>query len=187
MSLYPPFVQLSDEIKSITGVDPLWVISCFTAEEPLRWYSSSSPEKMNVTPLADHFVEVEQQAAGGRDVHVIGHSHGGWLALQTSVKLTESIQLGGLWSIDPISRVHCTPSRFTGCLEPPRDISAEQYQSVADNSDIWHNFYQTETFYLRSGPISAADHNHRVAASHTRIDTRPEVWDSVRERILQKL
>jgi len=187
MGMFQPFSEVLGEISARTGKAPDYVISCFTSAQPVRWISSRAPDALRETPLADHLAAIKALTTNDRPVFLIGHSHGGWLSLKTAIALVEERNIAGLFSLDPISRINCNPGRLAGCLEPPRDIPTADYEKVAAGTDLWRNFYQSQTFYLRSGPIDQADSNTRLRTSHQQLDVDPAVWQSVREATVDLL
>ena len=68
-----------------------------------------------------------------------------------------------LISLDPISPLTCSFDNPWGCMSIPGDLSEEQWNLLADQTDPWNNFYQTQTWYLHSGVIEQADQNHHLA------------------------
>ena len=109
-------------------------------------------------------------------VVVIGHSYGGWLAMQTLLHARLKVSL---FTIDPISPVNCAflkPQNWLGCIKAPTDIP---YDIVAQRTFDWHNFFQTSTRYLHSSEIPQARKNIYLSGSgHTTIDNHQAIWQA---------
>lgn len=97
-----------------------------------------------------------------RPVFFMGHSHGGWLAMQLAMRAADKVPVKGILTIDPISRIHCSPSDYgvtgsaAGCTEFPRDLTPEIRRSLALAVPLWRNFYQSNTANLHSGAADEA-------------------------------
>ena len=97
-------------------------------------------------------------------VYIIGHSYGGWTAMRLVSQLLENhpeihSSLRALYTIDPISPLHCSPSTFIsaaiesipGCQRAPSDISGDERIFIRDHlQGRWLNFYETQFHRLHS-------------------------------------
>jgi hypothetical protein len=118
-----------------------------------------------------------------RDVYLIGHSWGGWMLLDIVRQFDDGAGAQQLYTIDPISKVYCHRGAPVSCTDAPLDIRDSMRQRVQDLTGYWHNFYQTKTVYLHSGPMSQADANQKVDAGHTDIDGDEGVWRVIADNV----
>lgn len=121
------------------------------------WYMDLIANEINSNP--DH------------DVYLIGHSHGGWLSLKLLNDKIFDRPIKGYFSIDPISRVECSPTKFAEntvgnifgrtnpaenpCLKFPYD--AGDLAKIRRNTGFWKNFYQENSPFLHSGSAPNAE------------------------------
>ena len=97
---------------------------------------------------------IAQRTTADTAVFLIGHSHGGWLAMKATAGLTN---VWGLFSIEPISADECDvrdylmnrskrpiPRRqviVAGCRQAPSDVSVAAIQRATPN---WFNYHLDE-------------------------------------------
>ena len=113
------------------------------------------------------------------EIYIIGHSYGGWLALQTILKLREHPMPIYLNSIDPISPLNCTYAQPFGCTTFPKDITSEQREEIRDTTTRWLNHYQKKTIFLPSSSAPQADANFIYPLGHSNILTAESLWERV--------
>lgn len=145
-----------------------FVISCFRQDPQTIYYFSTLDPKNVYRGNLSHVRSVVKQLAeqtSVRRLHLIGHSYGGWLAMKVATWLPQDFVIDGLYTIDPISRTHCTiqkqiksyfsllflPKPEQGCTEMPRDFDAPELESVAMRTSNWYNFFQVDSVLLHSG------------------------------------
>jgi hypothetical protein len=174
MEMYAHMSALRLNVQNRTGIDVRWVASCFDTQgntyltsykrSTISVYSSEEQED-----VYNHILDLAAQY-NSRKIMIVGHSHGGWLALklaahQRTSMLTQSsrARIGALVTIDPISYEYCWPSVFalasmwnntvgTGCREAPHDINRGVRRKIYENlgSNLWSHYYQTNFWPVRS-------------------------------------
>jgi hypothetical protein len=131
---------------------------------------------------------VLSRASTFRQVVVIGHSAGGWLAMKVAaspalaampVKIT-------LVTIDPVSRINCQRLRDDGCREAPTDFSPMEMAQL-DIRTEWFNAWQRPGILLGSAPIPPADVNVEFNSTHPRIVKEPAVWAAISQFLTGQL
>ena len=151
-------------VKTATGRDPLTVLGCYGFDPAVVTYLVSGAGSGKVIEEAPDtmIANVGQLLAGlgSSRVFLVGHSYGGWTAMESVLKLDSRSKVVGLITLDPISRTNCTPAEFLstgrGCLEAPADFGATGLSAIAQRSGYWGNYYQTASPVLHSGPITGA-------------------------------
>jgi len=118
---------------------------------------------------------------------MIGHSHGGWLAIKNTLALANEVSVDALFSSDPISRVYCRPPAITGCTGFPQDITKDNQEEVKGTTGYWLNAWQSQTFYLHSGPSGSADDNMKISAGHTAMDNHVDLWAKIDAKVTERL
>lgn len=143
-------------------------------------------------------VIAEARQTSKKQVAIIGHSYGGWLALQIALALPTDLKLLSLTTIDPISQKVCrrhnlgirTVSAALGddveaaCQRFPDDVDQMQRARLAEGA-LWRNYFQKQTTLLRSGPVSEAQTNTLVDQSHGRICLNPPIWRRLARDIVE--
>lgn len=211
--MYQPAQRLFRQAQAKTGQSSHWIVSCFgmyssrvyvvTSADPKKVYSASV-----ATFLA--YIKRESQRAGGRALFLVGHSHGGWLAMQAAHSLRQVRTIPLLVTIDPISRTRCTPSRMVaayfrsatqlrpepGCTNSPPDISLGQQAEIRKAVGWWGNFYQSQSPLLHSSFIGSAHDNKMLNfdvsswsayKAHVNIGSDARVWAEIERLTLQAL
>lgn len=176
-------------------------VSCFGVDPSIvNFMTSDEPNKVSKLPVKQ-FLE-EFQATIHRteepDVHIVGHSYGGWLSLQIANAIRAENPLSSLTTIDPISHLLCTPpdviNSLVGnpvkpaCNQAPADLPDEDLAQIGERAKTWINFYQTDANLLHSGSLSGAENiklNFPAAPidPHTHIADDQLVISKVLERI----
>lgn len=188
--VYNNFHRLLADINADGRFAVKWTVSCHPNNNPNVYYVTSETGTQVQQTSIEAFVQqiTTDPAVDPRDaVFFAGHSYGGWLAMKAAMAATEERQFAGVYTIDPISRVHCTFSNPVGCTSAPRDFTNEHRAFIRDHSDHWANFYQTRTFYLHSAPMEEADENLKLDTTHTDIDAHPVVWERIKDRVKMRL
>jgi pimeloyl-ACP methyl ester carboxylesterase len=183
------------------------LVSCFGARGFDLRYAESDHTTARAVSSIDEMIGVARRAAtrtpGRTAVHVVGHSHGGWLGMRFA--LDTDIPIASLTTIDPISYPRCQPEDIArwaldslfrlrdnaGCQAAPIDL-AVRFGDVRRRVGRWDNFYQQEFLALHSGPAQPATTNTRYGygrapmdhRSHEDIKNDPRVWAAVRASVL---
>lgn len=164
MSMYPWL----EKVAAKQGLD--LALACFDAQGIPYFESEGKVEKLSPEEIGNRLLRQSS------NLTVVGHSYGGWLALETVLRLEG---VARLYTIDPISPFECNfvePWRWLGCTRAPSHIP---YHVISQKTVAWFNFYQTSTPYLHSSEIPQAANIHIKSRGHTEIDESPEVWDAV--------
>ncbi len=188
ISMYPRFAALRDMVQNSTGMrTEHFVLSCFTLAGKL--FLTTSDDTQHITAASPGDVEAQVTALYQREAPahllIVGHSYGGWLAMQTAKLLDGSISVGTFATIDAISPVKCSINNLRGCLSAPTDISPAEYAAIGSRAPRWLNFYGTKTPFLHSSAIAMAMENTPLSSEHTDIDNRQDVWDRVQQEVLR--
>ncbi len=188
-SIFPDFNRFKDKMERTENLEIDYVLTCYDGLGRLYMTNSTNPENVlsadedGVLPFIEEFRRVRPN----HRLLLIGHSYGGWLSLKTTLHLhseLESLPRLTLVTIDPISKVNCSPFKPFGCSSSPTDISGDEYQAISGSSNPWLNFYQRQTPIVRGSAIEKASHNIEVSATHMDIDNQPLVWESIEKAIL---
>jgi hypothetical protein len=150
---------------------------------------------------------IESESAG-RPLILAGQSHGGWTAMKAVLHMKRRVDL--LNTADPISVTNCHAAAFSastvghtilgfkpwnGCTEAPLDLRPH-YKEIAAKTGHWNNFYQTETKFLHSSKIQAADFNQKLTfdgwsmnpfRGHAWTEGDSRVWDKLLESVKSAL
>lgn len=146
-----------------------WLFSCFTRSSELYVQGSSDGGVVgaqDLTALTDRIGSLSEDYR--RPIFVIGHSHGGWLAMRVVEALRKPIVGGFLATLDPISFVECNASTFADallawsawdylapCRQAPGDFTAGDVQRIRTNlaGHQWKHYWQNHFVPLHSGEI----------------------------------
>lgn len=132
-------------------------------------------------------------------VYLVGHSYGGWTAIQLGIRLTrEGLKISGVTVTDPISPFQCpahvmgkavaaTLGRpLPGCQTAPRDFLVSDMNALAANADWLVNIYQDRQPILHSTPMhydgwvdeyfNDPNTYYLFAGSHSAATLEPFVW-----------
>ena len=185
MGMWDNFLKLRTKIATARDVNINYVVSCYeNSKSTVHFVTSEAPDTVISLEYEGYLVELDRLARERpiAKTFITGHSYGGWLALKTT--LESNLSTTYLYSNDPISRKTCSFSSPSGCTSAPTDISKDHYAEIAEKTDSWENYYQTQTWYLHSSKISQADKNVKVGTSHTSIDDHEPFWTSFGDRII---
>lgn len=139
------------------------------------------------------------------DVHIIGYSHGGWLALKLMEERLFNQPIQTLFTVDPISRLGCSPLNFLkstfmslqgtdqSCLEFPADFSETSFAS--DKAKTWKNYYQVNSSFIHSEAAPFAENIFRdyswknglhnvIVDGHLMIWEDRSIWDDFKQSVL---
>ena len=167
-----------------------WIVSCHRNSNAAVHYATSESGTQVFETTPEEFITMingNYLQATARSTFVAGHSYGGWLTMKTALAAIPEQTFAGIFTIDPISRVHCTFTNPGGCTQAPRDITNAQRSMIGNISDFWGNYYQTNTFYLHSAPMEEADFNLKLNTSHTGIDSHEGVWTNIKTTVMEAL
>jgi pimeloyl-ACP methyl ester carboxylesterase len=169
--------------KLLRGLEDRWgreipyVASCFgLSSTSVRIATHEAPDDAVKGEVEDIYRTLDRVIASeNRPValHLVGHSYGGWVVLNRLAQRKDAY-VRHVATIDPISRVRCTPGTFLksyfgigtdsgleeACMESPRDLMPS-FPAIQELAARWDNFYQDEFSALRATPIDQAV-NHYV-------------------------
>ncbi len=219
-------VQARAVIRELDSYDKpwAWVRACFDRDGHYYYASQSSrdgqsqivstSQARDLRALTARVVAESERLHDGR-VYLIGHSHGGWLAMQLILKLPKHVPVGVLTTIDPISVLNCRGggelawNSFgygSGCQEAPSDITRGQRQYIIErlggDTRHWAHYYQRQFTPLRSNafvgepqpgfsrdvsPFFAYGGAKSAFNAHAAIDNLGLIWYGFTRRILEDL
>jgi hypothetical protein len=153
-----------------------WLFTCFNKRSDLYLQSSSDDHVIHGGSWGTHTVLRRVETLSDqyrRPIFLIGHSHGGWLAMQVAEAMRSPLSHGYLATIDPISFVECNAATFadaisslitgwTGawgqlapCQRAPGDFQRQNLERIRTNLDgqPWKHYYQQHFHPLHSGPM----------------------------------
>lgn len=131
---------------------------------------------------------------------LIGTSYGGWTVVHMMEEgMIPTEQVLGTYTIDPISRIDCTPRRiilnvlhfnkgYDSIGDNPCRRSPLDWQGLTiDVPDTWLNFYQQDYPILHSSPTAHASANIRIEytvpvlknLAHRQIQDDERVWEEI--------
>jgi hypothetical protein len=163
-----------------------YLVSCYDFGSDTISYVTSWDDQIiyNVDEQEVRDLTLEQLDNKPDDKFVmIGHSYGGWLAMDSVKDFQDSQQVEQLITLDPISKRQCSWSTPSGCLQAPLDILSGMRTRINDLSTDWTNLYQTESMFVHSSAIPQADRNTRKILTHTQIDNSTETWQDIAELV----
>jgi pimeloyl-ACP methyl ester carboxylesterase len=187
-SLYREFSALIEGLQQSRSIRSHYIVTCYSLQSQLYVANSDTPEDSEAIEeraLPDYIRSFHEAHGDGRLLW-IGHSYGGWLAMKTLLSLQDAAQplpRPALFTIDPISRRHSSPTRWLGCSSAPTDISESEYLQIGTSVEQWVNFFQRRTPVVRSSAVKGAQSNIEVRAGHMSIDNDPSVWGRIAERL----
>lgn len=184
------------------------LLSCFDNVHNTVSTHIGDASQFSALSFEDLRLKVESLARKTKQKRVIliGHSHGGWLAMHTASQLAPDIALSFLVTIDPISREACPPLLFGSglaaklvgdpyrhsCEQFPPDITDEVQFALARRSKGWLHLYQTRTSHLHSsGSVRAHVSREMVYPqielneAHSFIAEDPDAWHLIRAAVYQ--
>jgi len=190
---------ISTKLNKEGGSQPTHVISCFGLDATVvNFITSADPQKVTKLGVRDFIKEFGDLAETqtDADLHVVGHSYGGWLSLQVASAIRNTKPPRSLTTVDPISHVLCTPPDVINslignpvkstCNQAPADLSEDSLQDIAAVTDKWLNFYQTDANLLHSGVLNGAE-NVKISFPAAPLDPHTKIADdaSVIAKVLE--
>lgn len=180
--MLPIFVALRLALDQFGIASRGELISCYSVDPTdIHFVTNMSSSQDVVTTAPDDMIkQVEDMLRGlpNPQLFIIGHSYGGWTAMELARRLVGSFAVRHLVTLDPISKVLCTPDTFltyasqykTGapeCTTAPRDFTPDQIIRIADGVDRWTNYYETASMYLHADAIVDSDKIENVDMQYT--------------------
>jgi len=177
MDMMVMFDKIKQAFAAKYHVSPVYLLSCYSVDYlSVRFTLSTVKDKIYNDTVDGMLNEWEGQLAQLTNpvVYIVGHSYGGWTAMDTALKLDSRFRLGGLATLDPISKVDCTPDKFLsgvfdfggseGCQRAPTDFGDAELATLAKRAGIWLNFYENQSDLLHSSAIAQAQNTQRQYA-----------------------
>lgn len=206
--------SILDRMQESWGERPTMLVTCFGLA---NWRLKSQLEteigtgRAQSSTIPELFEKIRRLAdtpKGKRDLIVMGHSYGGWMAMNVVLHLKEH-RTRFLATIDPISVRLCKPQRFGwetlrwavgrvaengSCTRNPRDMEP-YYDELSKRADNWVNVYQSQTGFLHSSAIPEAHENvprdyarvRNPAGAHGAITSDEVVWDGLEDSLIGTL
>ncbi len=152
-------------LKQKLGVEPKFLLTCYTlAYESVR-YRMTGEEGVKDKLIAGMEADFEDLLGTleNPEVLMVGHSYGGWTAMDMALKLPPGAKLKGIVTLDPISHEDCVTNdviasgfeAVPGCTRAPTDFGDEKIKSLSEAAE-WLNYYQDQVSFLHSGEIKGA-------------------------------
>ncbi len=155
---------------------PTFFRSCYDKSGTIYWQTARQVEHLgtaapqttsfeDLAPMVEAIVR-EHKHFPQRPVFIVGHSHGGWLAMKTALILPASVPLAGVVTNDPISRVNCGVQAIlwqvnhNGCQEAPQDVSDDERGQILariSGGGQWRHYYQRNFAPLRSAAFAGTN------------------------------
>ena len=189
--------DLMAELKSAGKEDPVSLVSCYSWDATNITYSLSSDPTKTVTSTVDEMIANFNSVLAGTKrpkLYMVGHSYGGWTSMKIASTLTAINKMASLITVDPISKVNCTPNTIINyatskpddrCKEAPTDFAAQQIEDIASRTNLWLNVYQNDFEALHSGPIAAAQNLLKTYPtsnfSHSAVIDDPDVRENIKK------
>ena len=199
------------ELRS-NGVVVRYVYSCYDQYARLHMRVgvpvSGELKRVSADELRDELIR-QNSYLESKTAYAIGHSYGGWMALEQSLALEDAAPFSGLTVIDVISPMQCTTLTAlwsaaeqstaifegeVGCLSSPDEWRVgDRGVRMIKNLKWLDNFYQTLDPLVHSGAIGGA--NNKVFSypktsdgwgeAHRLIDNDVRVWSVFRAQVLK--
>ncbi len=175
---------LKANVKPESGETKLLFLSCYGTDPNKIHFSWDHQPKHGAAPSVEEMAKfINTSLKGHHSVRIglVGHSYGGWTAMKLAPLLDPQFKLHVMVTLDPISKVECTPQGFIdvlfsgipqpGCVRAPRDISQPNLDKIKP-AKPWVNYYQTNYNLLHSSPI---DQVKNIQKSYTGPDFEPHL------------
>jgi hypothetical protein len=169
--------KVSAEAKS-SDEQPRWLASCYDPFGVIHYQTSyGSTIQWASGGDSQPFREFLQDASDdfARQVIIIGHSHGGWMASRVIAEMGLIMSNTMLITIDPISYMDCGVGNYARaiaaaaswnpwaltelepCQRAPADIDLHTRRNINQNigRDNWFHYYQENFWPLHSGAFPA--------------------------------
>ena len=180
MDMYERFHLLVSQVADKVGAEPTFFITCYA--ENLDMYYFTNGTKAGTLIDLDAYWDIVKQAVKDKKPErtlVVGHSYGGWQAMEMVMAMPGTLPKVDLVTVDPISKAKCHYYSPWECSHFPSDIDASDRATIAKQTDSWTNIWQDKTTWLHSGPVDEADSNPKLDVAHTAINTDPRTWTTI--------
>ena len=199
--------DMVDQVTHLTGQSPVVVRTCYGLGSDQLYVTAPELDYSSESMTRADFHKVVEDAArfagDNAPVYVLGHSHGGWTAMDLVRKVAQ-LNYRNLVTIDPISVVNCGPLVFSGgvvsgdapgCREAPADLRVFGTM-IGQRAKHWTNWFQVEFPLLHSESISTANENlereynanwTRIFGAHAVIEVDPDIWQQTAQYVVDDL
>ncbi len=183
--------SIVDRLEEQEGTN--WFVSCQPFDtSTLLWVDSRNPAAGKSGSREEMWSDLVKFSEGKGQIHIAGHSYGGWTAMHSVIKLGTQVQQ--LSTLDPISVRKCTPGGVSvgsrECMRFPSDIGEDVQRNVRNSVDSWKHYWQTVDnggfmqLGLHSGPVEIEDVDQKkLPVSHTGLNVQESVWMSFIDQI----
>ncbi len=211
MNIYTPFKEMAAVLEQQYGQKLPYLVGCFSSDiMAIRFYSSDAPQALQQLSVPRFYAYAYQMArTQNRPLVAIGHSYGGWYAMDIARHRASDVRFKAIITVDPISPLTCKPetlarvllSRFGitesethGCSESPSDFVSAARVLVRQNAGAWLNYYQQDIFtILKATPIPEATENNLIqhqtitaaVNGHIALGQHRPMWQDIGQRLLQ--
>lgn len=153
-------------VKEKTGQQPKYLIACYTLayESVIYRFSGDSQSRNKLIAGMENDFEDFLGELDHPEILMVGHSYGGWTAMDIVQKLPPGTKIKGLVTLDPISHADCNLSTFGGaeCKRAPQDFGEEGLKEIKDKTAQWLNYWEDGSTTLHSGEIAGAQNVKRT-------------------------
>lgn len=206
MNMAPAYKQLTDTLQKSATTKIQTYRACYAITSDVLFFDRPDGT-VERSSRRDLFKELSALAKTSK-LTFIGQSHGGWTAMLAVLYMPKgSVQ--NLVTLDPISIVECTSTQWLastagtvwggkpnpGCVSAPRDLVPYNKQ-IRESLTYWLNAWQDDLSLLHSSPIEEATENFKARSDdwrwynpgggHAQIETNPEVWKLMEQKLLTK-
>jgi hypothetical protein len=199
------------ELRS-KGVLVRYIYSCYDQYSRLHMRVgvpvSGELKQVTADELRDE-ISLHHSYLESKTTYAIGHSYGGWMALEQAVALQSTAPFSGITIIDSISPIQCTTMTAAwslaeqstaifegeeGCLSSPVEWrTGTRGTSMIKNLKWFDNYYQTIDPLVHSGALAGASNNTVLypkstdgwGEAHRLIDNDHRVWSTFHEQVLK--
>ncbi len=178
-NVYEPMNHLLLRLK-LKGIDFEHSTSCFPFDldpKVVRYYLKDKKGELQSdhAEIYSEKLAASIKASGARNLVIISHSHGAWLAMKQIIN-DKFKDLNILFiSLDAISMKNCSPPVFVRnmfinttpfgpvfeeCREFPTDFNLSDLKKIKEETSKWINIYQDDYYYIQSTRNMFADKNY---------------------------
>lgn len=154
------------KLEAKLGAEPKFVITCYTLSYESILYRISGEEGVKDKLIEGMESDFEDflGTLENPELFLVGHSYGGWTAMDVAIKRSPGVKVKAIVTLDPISHTDCTTNDvieaafnpIPGCTRAPEDFSPEKIKALAEDAGEWLNYWQDKVSFLHSGEIKGA-------------------------------
>ncbi len=195
IGMYNNFQEFLTKVKqSRPDTNIRYLVACLGDVKPPKgqgqFITSENPDTIqhgDTTRVRDE-IESLTKLSNDMKVFIVGHSYGGWMSMYLPSIISPTINIAGLFTLDPIS-YKCGKSQVvlggSACKQAPKDLNN---QEILQRVGLWENFYQNQDTWLHSSSIPEANnHLMKYRGPHNKVDRDPTVWNIITDDVVGKM